>query len=563
MYVPSMHAERALYRSPSRYVNVDAFAAGATPAGLGQPGARPSRSRNNSPASTARVVPRLPSAADLVAGSICSDLFYSVCEAEAVGRRKECLSQCDAMCGVNLRGGNGGGGSDPACEECKQNLLDCQPNYLAELRECQRLYVCDEGLECQTDLRSPESSICCVPGMWACSQECLAPCGSNGSPDVTACACICDDGFVPCAQSGCVDIHTDNENCGVCGKKCAEGLTCCNGSCQQCDNDECCGACQDCSAVGRSCCRLGNELVCASLFDDATCGNCQTDCRALGKVCGILFDELTCVCPSGLVDCLGQCCEYCCGGKCLSATALRSDARNCGKCGNVCFGGSICVAGKCQCQTGSSRCGGRCCPDEKCCKSASLCCTDKQTCIDNQCCDNVQVCGQTCCPEGERCVQGACCPSPRICGNNCCLKVEECVNGECCPPARKCGKDCCNDGYMCVDRICAKPCNSQTFAGGPTPEVHVIDIGRTSGYFKFAWNTYEIPDRLEVWYENLMLDGACVSGAGEVQYPLWPSGPLSGQSRTVTVKVFPNCDPNNSDVSTKWNFTVGCATADR
>src|SRR5207302_1196936 len=86
------------------------------------------------------------------------------------------------------------------------------------------------------------------------------------------------------------------------------------------------------------------------------CANLKTDasnCGACGNVC-----KATEVCKSGsckvacgtLTDCSGTCKD------------LTSDAKNCGACGNACASGDVCSASKCAatCDASLAKCGGKC-----------------------------------------------------------------------------------------------------------------------------------------------------------------------------------------------------------
>ena len=103
-------------------------------------------------------------------------------------------------------------------------------------------------------------------------------------------------------------------------------------------------------------------------------------CYASGEYCN--FDVECCQgkciygicrCPDGLVNCNGICRESCytyscpsgyrlCNGICRD---LRTDSRNCGRCGQTCAKGSHCSNGKC-CGQGQVNCGGLCVPIEQC-----------------------------------------------------------------------------------------------------------------------------------------------------------------------------------------------------
>jgi hypothetical protein len=121
-------------------------------------------------------------------------------------------------------------------------------------------------------------------------------------------------GVTPESSTGrCVDLSSDNFNCGSCWHPCfAEGGSCCNGQC-------CTNTC--CSTNGRDSCSDTDT-------DPSNCGTCGNSCAT---------------------D------QYCFGGRCGNAdcsgvwTDTSTDALNCGSCGNQCLSGQSCIGGRCTC----------------------------------------------------------------------------------------------------------------------------------------------------------------------------------------------------------------------
>jgi len=94
------------------------------------------------------------------------------------------------------------------------------------------------------------------------------------------------------------------------------------------------------------------------------------------------------------------------------------------------------------------------------------------------------------------------------------------------------------------------PCNQQNVAGGDAPETRTIELGRTSGTFTFAYNTFSQPDRMVVSYQGRSLfDTGCVGASGSQTLS------YSGNATTVTIQVTPNCAGGSG---TRWEFTVSC-----
>lgn len=190
--------------------------------------------------------------------------------------------------------------------------------------------------------------------------------GSDTSCDLTLCG------------EACVDLGSDEGNCGACGYACGAGVECTDGLCTcggvTCREGEDCvaGACQ--CAAGRVDC----VALCADISsDERNCGSCGVECP-VGGTC----DAGRCVCPAGLVNCGDYCAD------------TASDEANCGSCGDFCAG--TCNSGVCECGAALEECvipewlGG------------GSVCTDTQ--IDPSHCGACN----TACQFGEYCKAGAC-----------------------------------------------------------------------------------------------------------------------------------------------------------
>lgn len=445
MYAPSMHAERSVYRTSGRYVNHQAFAHTSA-----------SWRQQESQAAVLPVVSSRPQAANLASGQVCSDLFYTVCETEAISTRETCRRKCDAVCSLNgvrnsaVRGGNG----NVECAICRQELPDCETEYASAIAECRSSYQCDRGLSCQTDLKLPQQTLCCQPGQWACGGSCRHPCSPGSHPDSLPCECACDDGYIQC-DNECVLIDRNTSHCGGCGKACGPGELCCQGTCIPCENDGCCGQCGlDCRASGQICCVVNGQLTCVEQNTDDRCGSCGNNCREQGKVCvqPAPGGNRYCRCPDNAPPCgpNGDCCKgKCCNGVCFTADMLKTDSKNCGDCGVVCDAGLglTCQSGICKCRPGLTLCGGKC--------------VNTMTDVEN------------CSRCGGKCLKDWCDPD----GNHC-TKFGSCADGDCqCPPnwtKHKSGgccwpnwtpcndfAGCCEPGYPVCTTIRRDPTNSR------------------------------------------------------------------------------------------------------
>ncbi len=142
--------------------------------------------------------------------------------------------------------------------------------------------------------------------------------------------------------------------------------------------------------------------------------------------CALGLSQLGCpnlgiICSTGLHACGGTACvDY------------QSDGRNCGGCGLACQVGQACVAGKCECQAGSSLCDGACVvvgSDPRHCGGCGTPCTADQVCESGTCrgacvLGTSSLCGSSCvnlaadptncgacgksCPDNQSCHAGRC-----------------------------------------------------------------------------------------------------------------------------------------------------------
>lgn len=104
----------------------------------------------------------------------------------------------------------------------------------------------------------------------------------------------CDDGMEAC-EDGCVDLLSNEEHCGGCGKACASGDRCFVGLCGVCNpgtTQGCYGGPLDTAGIGA--CKAGTQTCLAS----AQFGSCQGEVLPRIEICGNGVDE-DC---NGLVD---------------------------------------------------------------------------------------------------------------------------------------------------------------------------------------------------------------------------------------------------------------------
>lgn len=156
-----------------------------------------------------------------------------------------------------------------------------------------------------------------------------------------------DPSAICCNGESCVDVSSNPQHCGVCGKSCSSGTQCQGGSCV-CRGGGVSRAC----ASNENCCTTG----CKSLDTDKdNCGGCNKACRAM-ETCS----AGACKCGGG-AGCSGS--QVCCGG--TTCADIQNDAMNCGMCGKQCAAGKACKSGVCEgectgCAMGETCCGGKC-----------------------------------------------------------------------------------------------------------------------------------------------------------------------------------------------------------
>jgi hypothetical protein len=198
------------------------------------------------------------------------------------------------------------------------------------------------------------------------------------------------------------------------------------------------------------------------------CGTCPAGAKCV---------QGACQCPSGQTEC---------GDACVDT---KSDARNCGACGNTCGsdaggGGTwTCVTGTCtlSCSGSAQACGGRCVDtqsDTANCGSCGNACAGGRECCKGSCSltqtdpQNCGSCGNSCSGTTPDCCGGGC-VNKQTDKNNCgtcgnvCPGTTPCTNGKCCqtPTNGACGKSLCQtsaspmtpgcDGVQgCVNKVC-------------------------------------------------------------------------------------------------------------
>ncbi len=290
---------------------------------------------------------------------------------------------------------------------------------------------CHSDKQCRGSVCN-DAGRCCAFGDFACGANCC-------DPAVTS-AC--------CGDRACVDLYSDNNNCGSCGIACSGGKACQLGDCV-CPSGEtdCGGVCKDLSSDAANCGACGNacgagfrcvesECRCEDSGDSPCNGTCvdtatdRNNCGLCGRTCPADQECLSGACRSSCGPCEERVDNFCilkepgkdtvCNGVCVD---IATDLNNCGGCGTVCPSGDRCTIGIC----------------EHCPAQYSLCPVEGYGDLHGFCCrPETPVCcytelGGSCCGTDTTCCDGYCCPA----GTQCCpnpLRTYPCVpDGQQCP----------------------------------------------------------------------------------------------------------------------------------
>ena len=267
----------------------------------------------------------------------------------------------------------------------------------------------------------------------------------------------------------CVNLNSDNVNCGGCNTVCQQGDLCQKGICGG-------GGLGACPGMQTRC----NGQCSDTSVDILNCGTCGVAC-AQNQTCmaGTCADASNC--PMGQTSCAGNCKD------------LSSDATNCGSCGNACPQGQTCQASVCAAaQMGASGCAMlvSClnnCMDSTCQKNCLAQATSMAktlfnavlSCLDMACprtnggvCDKTKMgFSQTACDacfNGAQMMGGKCSPQLTSClndkgGGGMCAQGQTSCGGVCtstATDAANCGAcgNACAQGQTCKAGVCGAAC---------------------------------------------------------------------------------------------------------
>ncbi|MBL8940297.1 MAG: hypothetical protein JNM69_37470 [Archangium sp.] len=242
----------------------------------------------------------------------------------------------------------------------------------------------------------------------------------------------------PCAgtltscNGRCLDLSSELENCGTCGKTCGQGEVCNRGRCAVLPDD--------CTQMPMGC---GSGFYC-----DPVSKKCMTGCRLTADCpMGATCSSGTCTCPTG---------QHACGQTCVPDDATASCGTRCSVCAQPANSTSTCSSGACgfTCATGYLQSGGACVDIDECT-------TNNGGCSASATCTNTPG-SRTCACNAGFSGDGVTCTDINECltNNGGCAGEATCTNT---PGARTCA---CNTGYTGDGLTCADVNECATNNGG-------------------------------------------------------------------------------------------------
>jgi hypothetical protein len=266
----------------------------------------------------------------IVCGSVCVD---TETDPRNCGR---CGNDCTALPGVDATRVSCERGVCNLRSACQAGRLNCTGN---------------PSTGCETAVTTSFRCGSCTTGCTEPSPLCgMMP----GAPTGYACVSGCTAPLSARCSGACVNTDTDSRNCGACGTVCPTGAV----------------------PNGNSGCAMGAcSLVCTAGFgncDGNATNGCETRVTTDITNCGACGNRCTAP-PGGTPSCVAGMCMITCAagsGDCDRMGAngcevdLRSDAMNCGACGNSCVGranaNGVCTNGACvfTCAPGFGNCDG-------------------------------------------------------------------------------------------------------------------------------------------------------------------------------------------------------------
>ncbi len=306
---------------------------------------------------------------------ICKDGVWSVLKICTEGSQCDPNTGCDTACDdtltfcppnlcTNIQTDN------ENCGECGKKCNVANANNICESAKC--TFTCNAGYVKTKDGTGCELVVCtegsqrcsdvnvqtCNSNHWVTTQTCTTSIPNSSATCVDAkCGRKCNSGFTECSGN-CIDIQTDINNCGGCGKKCnvANAInSCSSGKCTftcnpgyvatkdgKCEALVCTEGSKRCSGLNYQTC-TNNKWVTSQTCTSVS--HATASCSTSGCAWS---------CNAGYTQCANACIN------------TKSDINNCGMCGNACasviHGTNTCTNGKCTitCVNNYLQCGNSC-----------------------------------------------------------------------------------------------------------------------------------------------------------------------------------------------------------
>ena len=105
-----------------------------------------------------------------------------------------------------------------------------------------------------------------------------------------------------------------------------------------------------------------------------------------------------------------------------------------------------------------------------------------------------------------------------------------------------------------VPLVCPGGMSDEGTSSVPETHTYLVNLGKTSGTFRFDHQTYTEPDRMVITYEGRTLfDSGCIG----TKYPKSAYLTYSGQETNIILTVHELCSPT-PQMNTVWKFDVDC-----
>jgi hypothetical protein len=248
--------------------------------------------------------------------------------------RADCDTSAADGCETDLSLPGSCGSCGTSCRSLPQVAASSCENGSCELQCQDRRANCDGQLQngCEADLTSVSSCGRCGRDCTALTNVTSARCSDGSCRDLS-----CAMGTADCngdAADGCERSLRTGSDCGACDSPCAPAHAQADCSSGQCRAGKCETGYGDCDGDARNGCET-------SLGNSANCGACGRTCAA-----GVQCQNGSCGCSQDSDCSAGQsCCDGKCLGTngtcfvwpCIPGTDLSANKPNCGGCGNVCL----------------------------------------------------------------------------------------------------------------------------------------------------------------------------------------------------------------------------------